>query len=173
MRSISKSDFSWLIDLATLVAVIVGLTFAGLELRQLSAAQESQNLLELYQITRSKEYLAGTAIVYALPDGLSASELRTTLSDEELRLIDNLHLTFEALGVMVYRRDVSLEMVDELFRFGTLQTWKKMKLLTFDQRETTGYSGWNEWHQWLAERLMEKSQEQPIPAYEAYSDWTP
>ena len=90
-----------------------------------------------------------------------------------MRLTSNLHLTFEALGVMVYRRDVSLEMVDELFRFGTLQTWKKMKPLTLDIRETTGYSGWNEWHQWLAERLMEKSQEQPVPAYEAYSDWTP
>jgi hypothetical protein len=173
MPSFSRSDLSWLIDLTTLIAVIVGLTFAALELRQLSAAQESQNLLQLYQITRSDEFVAGTDIVRLLPDELSASELRATLSEDEMRLIEHLHLTFEALGVMVYRHDVSLAWVDELFRFSVLQTWEKMESLTLDIRETTGYSGWNEWHQWLAERLLEKSQEQPIPAYEAYSDWTP
>jgi hypothetical protein len=173
MLSFSRSDFSWLIDFTTLIAVIVGLTFAALELRHLSAAQESQNLLELYQITRSDEFVTGVDIVRSLPNGLSASELRATLSEDELRLIEHLHLTFEGLGVMVYRRDVSLAWVDELFRFSVLLTWDKMESLTLDIRKTTGYRGWNEWHQWLAERLSEKSQEQPIPAYEAYSDWTP
>ena len=173
MRAIQRSDFSWLIDLTTLVAVIVGLTFAALELRHLSAAQESQNLLELYQITRSKEYWAGVDIVRSLPDDMTASELRARLSQEEMHLVENLHLTYEALGVMVYRRDVSLVWVDELFRFGAMQTWEKMESLTLDIRKTTGYGGWNEWHQWLVERLLETGQEQPIPAYEAYSDWKP
>jgi hypothetical protein len=173
MPSFSRSDFSWLIDLTTLVAVVVGLTFAALELRQLSAAQESQNLLELYQITRSDEFVAGTEIVRSLPNGLSASALRATLSEKDMRLVEHLHLTFEALGVMVYRRDVSLAWVDELFRFSVLQSWDKMESLTLEIRVNEGYRGWNEWHQWLAERLREKSQEQPVPAYEAYSDWTP
>ena len=173
MTSYSKRNFSWLLDLSTLIAVVVGLSFAAMELRQLSAAQESQNLLELYQITRSEEFLVGTDLVFSLPEGLSAAELRERLTDNDMRLIEHLHLTFEALGVMVYRRDVSLDWVDELFQFSILQTWDKMEPLTVDIRETIGYRGWNEWHQWLAERLKEKNQVQPVPAYEAFADWSP
>ena len=32
------SEMSWLIDLVTLITVLVGLTFAGIELRQVRAA---------------------------------------------------------------------------------------------------------------------------------------
>jgi hypothetical protein len=171
--SFSRSDLAWVIDLATLIAVIAGLSFAAIELRQLRAAQESQTMLELFQTVKSLEYIRATNLIQALPDGLTADELRARLSEEELGVIIQLRLTYEALGLMVYRGDVSLEWVDELFRFFVLQSWDKLKPLTYETRERTGYLGWNEWHQWLAERLRERNQAQPVPAYEAFADWTP
>jgi len=158
MALFNRSNLAWLIDLATLVAVVVGLTFAGVELRNVRAAQEAQTVLELFQTIRSPEYVLASNIIQELPEGLTAQELQETLSREDAQLITQLQLTYEALGLMVYRGDVSLEWVDELFRFIILQSWDKLKPITYQRRESTGYLGFNEWHQWLAERLRERNE---------------
>ena len=173
MALFNRSNLGWLIDLATLMTVVVGLTFAGVELRHVRTAQESQTVLELFQTIRSPEYVLASSVIQELPEGLTAQELQETLSREEVRLITQLQLTYEALGLMVYRGDVSLEWVDELFRHFILESWDKLKPITYQRRENTGYRGFNEWHQWLAERLRDKSELQPVPAYEAFADWTP
>ena len=166
-------EMAWLIDLVTLITVLVGLTFAGLELRQVREAQESQVVLQFFETMRSEEYIEASLLIQALPEGLSAQQIRERLTEEELRRILQLRLAYEALGLMVYRGDVSIEWVDELFRFGLVQSWKKLAALTMDYRKQSGYLGVNEWHQWLAERLLEIDSDQPLPAYEAYSDWQP
>jgi hypothetical protein len=170
---IKKADLPWLIELTTLVAVAIGLTFGAIELRQLRAAQEAQTILQLFETMKSEEYVAATAIIQSLPYDLTAAELRERISEEELRMITQLTLTYEALGVLVYRRDVSLAWVNEMFRQMILQTWDKFGPLAIDNRESTGYAGYYEWVQWLAERLREVEEDQLIPAYEAFKDWTP
>lgn len=169
----SKSDLPWLVELLTLTTVIVGLAYGAIELRQLRAAQEAQTILQLFETIRSEEYVAATSLVQSLPAGLSADALIERISEDDMHLIDQLMLTYESLGVLVYRGDVSLEWVDELFRMMILQTWDKLEPLTISARESTGYLGYNEWVQWLAERLRDLNEGQPEPAYEAFSDWQP
>ena len=136
-------------------------------------AQESQVVLQFYETVRSEEYIQATQLIQALPDGLSAQEIQEHFNEDELRRVLQLRLAYEALGLMVYRGDVSIEWVDELFRFGVLLSWEKLETLTMDYRERFGYRGVNEWHQWLVERLRERENSQPLPAYEAHSDWEP
>ena len=167
------SEISWSIDLVTLITVLLGLTFAGMELRQVRVAQESQVVLQFFETMNSPEYIDASELIQSLPDGLSASQIRKQLTQEQMQRITQLRLAYEALGLMVYRGDVSIEWVDELFRFLLLQSWEKLKPLTMELREETGYAGIMEWNQWLVERLRERSDLQPIPAYEAYSDWKP
>jgi hypothetical protein len=171
MKQIARADLSWIIELATLVVVIVGLTFAAMELRQLRSEQESQTMLQLYQTVQSDNYIEATNLILALPEGLSADEIESRLTEEERRLILQLRLTIEALGIMVYRGDISIGYVDELFRLIVTTSWRRLEALTLADRERTGYLGLHEWHQWLAERLIERNQGQPVPAYEAYADW--
>jgi hypothetical protein len=168
-----KSDLPWFIELLTLTAVVIGLTFGAIELRQLRAAQEAQAILQLFETIKSEEYVAATNLVLSLPYGLSAKELTDRLGENGLQLTTQLVLTYESLGVLVYRRDVSLQWVDEMFRMMILQTWDKLGPLAIDYRKSSGYLGYNEWVQWLAEQLRNFNEEQPIPAYEAYKDWRP
>lgn len=171
----SRIDFSLrnVIELLTLIAVIVGLSFAAIELRQLRNAQEAQTVLQLADTIKSDEYIFGTEVVQALPYDLTAEQLDDRMSVEDQRLLSQLTLTYEALGVMVYRGDVSIFWVNELFRMMVLQTWDKTSPIAYKYREETGYGGYNEWLQWLAERLREIDPEQNVPAYEAYKDWHP
>ncbi len=173
MKPFSRSDLSWIFELTTLVVVILGLTFAAMELRQLRSEQESQTMLQLFDTLRSDEYIRSMGLLAQLPEGLTAEQLSEKLSPDDLSMILQLQLTYEALGVMVYRRDISMDWVDELFRFGVVTSWEKLQPLTYRSRETDNYSGINEWHQWLAERLMERSDGEPVPAYEAFMDWEP
>jgi hypothetical protein len=165
--------WSWLFDFVTMVAVLVGLTFGAIELRQLRTAQEAQAILELYRTVQTPEYVRGTQLILALPEGLTPADLREIKHSEDGQIMQQVQLTFEGLGVMVYRRDVPIEWVDEMFRLMILTTWRKFEPLTLEERETTGYGGLMEWHQWLAERIEERSGgEDPRPAYDAYRDWT-
>lgn len=90
-----------------MVAVIVGLTFAGIELRQLRDGQESQAVLQLFQTVQTPEYVRGANVILALPDGLPPDELRARMQGPDGDLMQQVRLTFEGLGVMVYRGDVS------------------------------------------------------------------
>lgn len=167
-----RKGWSWLFDLVTMIAVLVGLTFGAIELRQLRTAQEAQAILQLYQTVQTPEYVLGSDLILQLPEGLSPEQLRERLQGDDGELMQQVRLTFEGLGVMVYRRDVSIEWVDELFRLMILTSWEKFEPLTLEDRRITGYSGLMEWHQWLAERLQERNAgENPRPAYEAYRDW--
>lgn len=169
---VNKDNLSWQIELVTLITIVIGLTFAAMELRQLRSEQESQTVLQLFETIKSNEYIRVNTLLDGIPDGLTADELRSRLSQDELDQILQLKLTWEAIGVMVYRRDVSIEWINELFRFNILRSWDKLSSLTYAERQETGYSGINEWHEWLVDRLRELD-EAPVPAYEAYSDWTP
>jgi len=169
----SKSDLPWFVELLTLVTVIVGLSIGVIELRQLREAQEAQTIPQLFDTIRSDDYVSATDLVRSLPYGLSANELREHLGESGLRSTTQLALTYESLGVLVYRRDVSLEWVDEMFRMMILQTWDKLGALAIESREESGYLGYFEWLQWLAEKLREANADQPVPAYEAYKDWQP
>ncbi len=112
---------AWLIDLVTLITVLVGLTFAGLELRQVRLAQESQVVLQFFETMNSSEYVEASGLIQSLPGGLSASQIRDRLSEDQMQQITQLRLAYEALGLMVYRGDISIEWVDELFRFLVLE----------------------------------------------------
>ena len=169
--SVRWSEATWLIDLVTLITVLVGLTFAGVELRQVREAQESQVVLQFFETMKSPEYVQASNLILSIPEGRSAAQLREQLSEPQMRLITQLRLAYEVLGLMVYRGDVSIEWVDELFRMLVLQSWDKLEPLTIALREEAGYLAMYEWHQWLAERLRDRRES--IPAYEAYSDWKP
>lgn len=161
-----------MLDIVTIVAVVVGLSFGAVELRQLRNAQEAQAVLQLFQTVQTPEYIRGSSLIRALPDSLSVEALRGLMRGPDGDVLQQVRLTYEGLGVMVYRGDVSIEWVDELFRFMTLTTWQKFEPLTRADRESTGYPGLFEWHQWLAERLEERGGLiGSAPAYEAYQNW--
>ena len=86
--------------------------------------------------------------------------------------LTQLLFTFEGLGLMVFRGDVSIDVVDEMFRLNVTSGWRKLGPWIVSERERIGYSNNWEWFQWLAERLEERSGgEVPDPAYELYRDW--
>ena len=170
--AVKVKQWSWAFDLVTMMAVLVGLTFGAIELRQLRTAQESQVLLELFNTTLTPEYNHGSVLIRQLPDDLTPDEIRQYMDGENGEFIRHMFFTYEGIGVMVYRRDVSIDWVDELFHVMVLLSWEKFEPYILEERQITEARQLWEWYQWLAERIEERSGgEEPIPAYEIYSDW--
>ena len=166
--------WAWVFDFVTMLAVVVGLTFGAIELREIRDSQETQTVLELYQTIQTPDYIRGSNLIIALPDTPSPEELHALDGTEEANLMLHVRLTFEGLGVLVYRGDVDIAWIDEMFRFMILLSWDKFEELTLEERELRDYPAQMEWHQWLVERLRERGGgASPTPAYEAYRDWTP
>jgi len=137
--------WTWLFDFVTMAAVLVGLTLGGIELRQINKAQEAQTVLQLFETLRSPDMVKGVNLIGALPDTTSVATLNAMYEagTEEWYLMDQVLSAYEGLGVMVYRRDVSIVWVDEMFRNSILTTWDRFEEATIkDREESGGFSGW-------------------------------
>ncbi|HEY0670944.1 MAG TPA: hypothetical protein VGD27_01695 [Longimicrobiales bacterium] len=170
-----KLEWKWIFDAITMMTVVLGVAFGAAELREVRASQESQAMLQLYQTLQSSDHVRGTDFINQLPDSLPVdSMLAIATTGPHAYEIRQVVLTFEAIGVMVYRGDVPIEWVDELFHYSIVNSWNKLKPSVIERRKRLAYPGVLEWYQWLAERLMEREGEgQAVAAYEAHRDWKP
>ncbi len=166
-------DLSTVVDMFSVVAVVSGLIFAGLELRQFRKSRERESALELYSTIQSPEFLRGLQAISQLPDDQSKQQIEELLGDRT----GDVYCTaaaFEGLGVLVHRGEINLGLVKDLFSGPIVVTWSKLRRYIEDERMEVGRETWAEWIQWLAERVMEDEETTGIvPAYIAYRDWQP
>src|SRR4029077_9356821 len=81
-------------------------------------------------------------------------------------------LTWESLGVLVFRHEVTLDLVDDFFSGPIVLSWQKLKVYSEEWRRTLNRETGNEWFHWLAERMMEREKlSPPAPAYVAHRTW--
>jgi len=81
-------------------------------------------------------------------------------------------LTFESIGVMVFRRIVPLQMVNELLGGVCVESWLRLERYMRDLRAESNRKTMSEWFQWLAERLKEQhTRNGRSPAYEQHRHW--
>ena len=80
--------------------------------------------------------------------------------------------TWESLGILVYRGEVDLDLVDEFFSGPIKVSWRKLQGHVLGEREMLGRETIEEWFQWLTERLAERESERPrVPAHIAHKYW--
>ena len=76
--------------------------------------------------------------------------------------------------ILVFRGEVSIDLVDDFFSGPIVVSWRKLQCYFFDERRETGRETVGEWFQWLAERFAEREgAAPPVPANVQYRDWRP
>ena len=80
--------------------------------------------------------------------------------------------SWEALGILLYRKEVSIDLVDDFFSGPIVVSWRKLSRYIAELRRDAQRDTYFEWVQWLAERMMEREkQTPPVPAHIAHHDW--
>jgi len=155
------------------LAVVVGVVFAIVQVRQYRRQKRREAALELMHSFQTPSFAAAMNLVYNLPDGLSKKEIEARCGDR-FHLVYALMTTWESLGILVFRREVDLDMVDEFFSGPIKVSWRKLQGHVVGEREMLGRDTIEEWFQWLAERLAERESKVPrVPAHIAHRDWQP
>ncbi len=153
------------------VAVVFGVGFAIVQVRQHRREKRREAALELLHSFQTPQFAKALNIVFNLPDGLSKEEIESTVGDD-FHLVYALMTTWESLGILVYRGEVGLDLVDDFFSGPIKISWQKLKGHVMGERSMLERDTIEEWFQWLTERLAEReSQVPPIPAHIAHKNW--
>lgn len=155
------------------VAVVFGVGFAVVQVRQHQRRQARESAMELLHSFQTPEFAKALTLVYEMPDGLSKREVEERLGDD-LHLVYAMTTTWESLGVLVFRRELSLELIDDFFSGPVRITWRKLRGYFAEQREEQDRGTIAEWFEWLADRMADReSREAPVPAQIAHRNWRP
>jgi len=168
----NSMDISTIANLINAIAVTAGVIFAAAQIRQYRQRRERDAMLELVRSFQSPAFTAALRRVLSLPDGADSAKIREVLGPDGEDAIYLVSLTWESLGVLVYRREVTLDLVDDFFSGPLVISWQKLKVYSEEWRRTLNRETGNEWFHWLAERMLEREKTSPpIPAYVAHRHW--
>jgi hypothetical protein len=165
-------DVSTLANLINALAVTAGVIFAATQIRYYRQRRRRDAMLELVRSFQSPAFTSALRRVLSLPDGADAQKIREVLGPDGEDAVYLVSLTWESLGVLVFRREVTLDLVDDFFSGPILLSWQKLHLYGEQWRREMDRATGSEWFQWLAERMMERERKSPpVPAYIAHRGW--
>ena len=160
------------VDLAVLfnglsaLAVVGALVFAGMQVRSLNRSRAEQAALAIVTTTQSKAWSRAIGLLQRISPEMTIAEIEA-LGPDVVENVHEIRIRLETIGYMVYRRIVSLEMVDDLIGGVIIYWWERIEPFALHDRASTGNPKSDEWAQWLAERLRERrARGESPPAYE-------
>ena len=164
-------DLNALSNVAQALAVIFAVVFGVIQVSQIRSQRRREAAIALMQSLQTREMLEALLVLDSLPANLSKRELEDRLG-ERFIYVQTLLGTWESLGILVFRGEATLDLVDDFFSGNIVQSWQKLQTLVEDvRRETERDTRW-EWFQWLAERMIAReASAPPVPAHVRYRGW--
>ena len=155
------------LGIASTFVVAFGVLFAALQFRNDARQRREQVAIEI--VHQMEVAGARGDQIFALPVACDPAEIRQRGLEP---LAQEICIRWETLGLLVYRRVVSIDFVEELMGLGVVMMWLRLAPFVENQRRIIGSPAAFEWFQWLAERLAERAPDKKsVPAYIAHRDW--
>ena len=160
-----------LLSIISTGSIAAGVLLALLQLRHTNRQRARESALQMLHSFQTADFLKAVNIVFRLPEGLSKKQLEKRLGDE-MTCILVLFGTFESLGILVYKRDIDIGMVEDFFSGIIVLSGRKLKNYLSEIREESNRQTYFEWYQWLYEQVEKREKKSPsIPAHIAFRDW--
>lgn len=165
--------FAGLLSLVSTLAIVAAGIFAGMQVRQLNRQRARDSALQLAHSFQTPEFVKAVNIVFDLPENLSKNEIESRLGDALTNVLV-MFGTFESLGVMIYRREIDIALVEDYCGGVVVLAGRRFKRYLAETQESSGRSTYYEWFQWLYERFEERESKKPaVPAFIAHREWKP
>ena len=161
------------LQLIATTIMIIGIGFGIQNIRQYQASRKRESAILMLNSFQTSEFVRGLLCIFDLPENVSKAEL-DSLPIEQFLAVYMVMGTWERLGVLVFRGEIELGLVEDAYSGAVIQSWQKLRGYIADLRGNLGQETAMEWFQWLAERIQEReTASQPLPAYIAHRDWRP
>jgi hypothetical protein len=153
------------------VTIVGGTVFGLIQLWELKKQRRNAVAGDLMRTFMDADLAQAITLIRALPDGVSAEELRSAGPETE-RAAVLICTTFETMGLLVYQRIAPFSLVMELAGGITVVMWHKLGPWLTQIRKEQSQPSWAEWFQWLAQQC-ERHKNPGAPAYVLHDNWTP
>lgn len=162
-------DLSTLANLVNAVAVTAGVIFAAVQIRHYRQRQRRDAMLELVRSFQNPSFASALRRVTSLPDNADRQKIRELLGLDGEDAVFLVGLTWESIGVLVFRREVTFDLVADFFSGTVSISWRKLRVFVEEDRRFVERDTAWEWFQWLAEQMIEREKESPpTPAHLAH-----
>lgn len=158
-------------QIAGAVTIVGGTIFGLIQLSEYRKQRRGAVAAELMRAFMNAELANALALIRALPDGVSAEELRSRGPETE-RAAVLINTTFETMGLLVFERIAPFRLVLELAGGIIVVMWHKLGPWMMQVRAEQKQPSWAEWFQWLAQQC-EQHKSSREPAYVKHSSWSP
>lgn len=168
---IGDFNLSLVLQVFSTFIMIIGVVFGLLNIRQFQASRRRESAIMMLNSFQTSDFVKGLLTIFELPDDASKADL-DQLPPEQFLAVYLVIGTWERLGILVYRREIDLDLVEDAFSGPIVQSWRKLEKYLQDFRTQQNRATAMEWFQWLAERIGEREAiTEPTPAYLAHRDW--
>src|SRR5436189_5204722 len=121
-------DIGTLTNLINAFAVTGALIFAAAQIRYYRQRRRREAMLELVRSFQSPAFTSALRRVLSLPDGADTQKIRELLGPDGEDAVYLVSLTWESIGVLLFRCELTLDLVDEFFSGPILLSWKKLQV---------------------------------------------
>jgi len=164
-------DLGSVLNLVSTAAIVGALVFTALQVRAASNARRDQAAVVIIQTTQDSNWTQALNLVSTLPENATAESIHEKGEAMERALFE-LSIRFEPVGYMVFCRIITLKAVDDLIGGVAIVIWSRARGWTEEYRKSTNNPKFNEWVEWLADRITERRRQlQPEPAPRQYCNW--
>jgi hypothetical protein len=165
-------DVSTIANLINASAVSAGVIFAAAQIRQYERRRRRDAMIELVRSFQNPSFANAFRRVISLPDNATKAQVSEILGPDGEDAVHIVGFTWESLGVLVFRREITLDLVDDFFSGPITVSWRKLSHYVSEQRSLLQRDTAFEWFQWLSERIIEREkQTPPVPAYVTHGKW--
>jgi hypothetical protein len=164
-------DFASVLNLVSTIAIVGALIFTALQVRAANRARQDQAAIVVIQTTQNENWTRALGLISTLPQDAALEQISERGAAVEHALFE-LSIRLETIAYMVFCGIVSLRAVDDLIGGVTMVFWSRAKTWTENYRTTTNNPKFNEWCEWLADRLTERrARVRNEPAQRQYQHW--
>ena len=165
-------DLSTIANLVNAMAVTAGVIFAAAQIRHYRQRRRRDAMLELVRSFQSPDFTSALRRINSLPDGADLAAIHEVLGPDGPDNVFLVGLTWESLGVLLFRHEVTLDLMDDFFSGAIVISWRKLSVFVEEDRRSVQRDTVWEWFQWLAERMIEREKKAtPVPAHIAHRRW--
>src|SRR4029453_275648 len=149
-------DLSTLANLINACAVTAALIFAAAQIGYYRQRRRRDAMLELVRSFQSPSFTSAFRRVLPLPDDATKEQVREKLGPDGEEIVYLVTLTWESLGVLLFRGVGTIDLIDDFFSGPILISWRKLNVFVEEDRRALDRNTVFEWFQWLAERMTER-----------------
>ena len=148
-----QPDLATALNVATTAAVVGGVIFGAWQIRIAPRARETQISLQLIEMLQTRDLIDGLSALHDMPEGLPWKELQSQLGARWVSAFAAIN-ALDGLGILVYRREVSLQLADDFFHHAVWEVWRKSRTAILERRAMPDMAGQEtgfQFLEWLAE----------------------